>query len=308
VDEKRRKPSYIPSTTFSQALASVLIDGSARLTADIDDRTGTVPVDSPVGFRALQTIQVHNERMDIGKVEGNTLEVSRGAGGTHPAPHVAGSKVTRYRAQAAQEADLVADLRSSISELPSGTLRESFGGLLSSVEADLDRWRRELEAWFDKKMERVSGWYGRRTRVWLFVYGIAVVLVLNADTALVARTLWGDATLRESIVAQAEAVAGGEAADPCEDPACVAERLNDVKALGLPLGWPDLRVRDWGSGEQYAEDERVPHSWAEGALKVFGLLLTAVALALGAPFWFDVLNKVTNVRASGRPPPSTQET
>jgi hypothetical protein len=307
VDEKRRKPSYIPSSTFAEALASVLIDGSARLTERIDGTTVTVPVDATTGFRAGHTIQIHHERMEIAEVVENSLTVARSVGGSAPAPHAAGAKVTRYRDRPAEKADLLADLRSSIAELRSGTLRESIGGLLTSAESNLDRWRKEIEAWFDKKMLRVSGWYGRRTRSWLFVYGILVVLVLNADTALFARTLWGDATLRDAIVVQAEAVvAGGGTQEPCEDPSCVVERLNAVQALRLPLGWPDLRVGDWGSGEPYADDERVPHDWAEGILKIFGLLLTAAALALGAPFWFDVLNKVTNVRASGRPPSSTQ--
>jgi len=33
-----------------------------------------------------------------------------------------------------------------------------------------------------------------------------------------------------------------------------------------------------------------------------GLLLTVTALSLGAPFWFDTLNKIINVRAAGRAP------
>lgn len=36
--------------------------------------------------------------------------------------------------------------------------------------------------------------------------------------------------------------------------------------------------------------------------KVVGLLLTAVAISLGAPFWFDLLNKVISIRSAGRSP------
>ena len=38
------------------------------------------------------------------------------------------------------------------------------------------------------------------------------------------------------------------------------------------------------------------------ALNTFGLLITAVALTLGAPFWFDLLKKVANVRSAGKAP------
>ena len=36
--------------------------------------------------------------------------------------------------------------------------------------------------------------------------------------------------------------------------------------------------------------------------KVLGLLLTALAASLGAPFWFDVLNKFMAVRGAGKAP------
>ncbi len=36
--------------------------------------------------------------------------------------------------------------------------------------------------------------------------------------------------------------------------------------------------------------------------KLIGLLVTAFALSLGAPFWFDMLNKVVNIRNAGRAP------
>jgi hypothetical protein len=39
-----------------------------------------------------------------------------------------------------------------------------------------------------------------------------------------------------------------------------------------------------------------------GFLKLIGLLLTALAISLGAPFWFDLLNKVISIRAAGRSP------
>ncbi|HSU15463.1 hypothetical protein [Longimicrobium sp.] len=36
--------------------------------------------------------------------------------------------------------------------------------------------------------------------------------------------------------------------------------------------------------------------------KLLGILLTAFALSLGAPFWFDTLNKIINIRSAGRAP------
>jgi hypothetical protein len=39
----------------------------------------------------------------------------------------------------------------------------------------------------------------------------------------------------------------------------------------------------------------------EWILKVLGLLLTGLAVSLGAPFWFDVLNKIVVVRSTVSP-------
>jgi hypothetical protein len=36
--------------------------------------------------------------------------------------------------------------------------------------------------------------------------------------------------------------------------------------------------------------------------KLAGLLMTGLALSLGAPFWFDVLTRFVNVRSAGTKP------
>lgn len=38
------------------------------------------------------------------------------------------------------------------------------------------------------------------------------------------------------------------------------------------------------------------------AIGLIGLNLTALAVSLGAPFWFDLLNKIMSIRAVGKSP------
>jgi hypothetical protein len=66
--------------------------------------------------------------------------------------------------------------------------------------------------------------------------------------------------------------------------------LQNVGALGLPLGWS-------------ADDPRTMPSWGfmVWLSKVSGWLLTAVAISLGAPFWFDLLSKFMIVRSTVKP-------
>jgi len=202
---------------------------------------------------------------------------------------------------AAPDADAVFErLEASLAtaELP-GSLKGPLVAFLKTSNRDLDRWRSQVEWWFDDKMDRLSGWYKRRTKWILFVIGIVLVGSLNADTVLFARTLWNDATLRQSVTAQAQHIAATpvdcqkESATKDNPAACAAKLLKDVQDLHIPLGWTANRPEKWG--------------W-EWVLKVVGLVLTALALSLGAPFWFDLLNKVTNFRATGAPAASSTPT
>jgi hypothetical protein len=42
-------------------------------------------------------------------------------------------------------------------------------------------------------------------------------------------------------------------------------------------------------------------------MKILGLLLTAAAITQGAPFWFDLISKLSNPRSSGPVPVTSQE-
>jgi hypothetical protein len=65
--------------------------------------------------------------------------------------------------------------------------------------------------------------------------------------------------------------------------------LDRLEELQLPIGWEELNR---------------PHGAAGWAIAIIGWLLTGVAITLGGPFWFDLLCKVSNLRAAGIKPAS----
>jgi hypothetical protein len=69
----------------------------------------------------------------------------------------------------------------------------------------------------------------------------------------------------------------------------------EFQNVGLPLGW------SLGSNAA-ADDIRKPPKGGNLLWKALGLLLTGLALSLGAPFWFDVLKGLGSLRSTGRPP------
>jgi hypothetical protein len=42
-------------------------------------------------------------------------------------------------------------------------------------------------------------------------------------------------------------------------------------------------------------------------VKLFGWILSGVAISMGAGFWFEALNKIINIRNAGKKPPSATE-
>lgn len=171
--------------------------------------------------------------------------------------------------------------------------------LLVSAEAQVDQWdsavtafRVSIERWFDDAMDRVSGWYKRKAQ--LIILGLAVVicLALNVDTFVIANGLYRDTTLRASIVAAAEARAQQPIPEETESELDVSELKGELSELGLPIGW----------SAQDGDPRSVPSNFVGWVAKLLGVLFTALAVALGAPFWFDLLNRLVNLRSSGKQP------
>jgi hypothetical protein len=79
----------------------------------------------------------------------------------------------------------------------------------------------------------------------------------------------------------------------------ISERVNDVKMAKqsledvIPLGWD---TNNW---------HKTTASAGSFLLKLLGLVLTVFAIMMGAPFWFDTLNKISNLRGTGSKPQTT---
>jgi len=171
------------------------------------------------------------------------------------------------------------DIRSRVANIDDDDLKRALLVCMDAADGDLDRARDNVECWFDDAMERVSGWYRRKVQLVILGVAMAVSVPLNVDSFDVANALWNDAVLRDAVVAAAQRDTG----QPLRgDLNVIEEQLGE---LGLPLGWSSA-----------------PQGFMAWAAKIAGLLFTIVALSLGAPFWFDLLNRFMGVGSSGQPP------
>jgi hypothetical protein len=193
------------------------------------------------------------------------------------------------------------DLERTIQSLPpqAARLKEALQTLLAASDGNLTRFRESVADWFNSAMERLSGWYKRRSQVLVFCIGLVLAGAYNIDTIQVVNQLSRDGALRTAMVSAAE---NQQRAGLPADAGAAQERLEaQMKVLGdlgLPLGWSSGQDTSKTSLADIRRPPVTPMGWV---LKVLGLLLTALAVSLGAPFWFDVLNKIVVVRSTVSP-------
>lgn len=200
----------------------------------------------------------------------------------------------------------------AVNQLPDSKAKEALISLVKQAQGDADATRKALEGWFNDGMDRVSGWYKRRTQLVLFVLGLSIAVLLNIDTISVSRTLWASPAARAYAIKTAEGYAtppappnrpGMTAAANVPSPSRVPERASEeIAALGelaLPLGWNN------GPYPWAKNMDGQPDSGGELVLKLvstlLGWILTAFAVTLGAPFWFDLLNQFMVIRSTVKP-------
>jgi hypothetical protein len=203
-----------------------------------------------------------------------------------------------YAAQQTAPALTVDALRASVQRVPSVHVQRALLAAIDDAHGDPARVRANLESWFDSAMDRVSGWYRRRTQAWLFAIGLGTALLLNVNTITIGDYLAHTddaraALVRRAALVQQDTVYQRLARDTSVAAAEARAVYEDLGSLDLPIGW-DRGERPPGSADAV--------DWfAYLARQILGILLTAFAIMLGAPFWFDLLNKFMVIRSTVKP-------
>lgn len=198
-----------------------------------------------------------------------------------------------------------AQIVTGINALPPSRLKDGLLSLAGTAENDIEKFKKSVENWFDDQMDRVSGWYKRRTQLILIGLGVLLAASFNVDTLRIgynfthaplnidASKLSGDSAAAERYVSQVvfqTVTLGWPDASWCSQ---IPTRTTTAPANGSPAGagTAALGCADIGP-------------WRYWIYKVIGIILTAIAISFGAPFWFDTLSRFVNVRNSGPPPPT----
>ncbi len=198
--------------------------------------------------------------------------------------------------------------------------------LLDAAQGNLDVARKNLEAWYTGGMDRVSGWYKLHTRRVLLVVGLLVAVIFNVDTLSIVTQLSRSAELRKSLADAATQVVEtkrfngveiqvneGDVKIAQDDLKKFASGIMAYEKQGLPIGHSCLSPAEVGTDSRLKAV--IGRCWlnirataaGDWLVKVLGWLVTGLAVSLGAPFWFDLLNRLVDLRGAGKRPDPTGE-
>ncbi len=161
-------------------------------------------------------------------------------------------------------------------------LTKSMNTLVTAASGDAQQARLNIESWFNSSMDRASGWYKSRTQKILFCIGVAITLLVNADSIAIFRNLSQSKNL-QAIVSSAAAEKPTQGKDPGTQ---IGQIIDQLSKLDVGLGWAN------------EPKQSLFHLLHQHAV---GWLITAAAISLGAPFWFDTLNRFMVVRSTVKP-------
>jgi hypothetical protein len=179
----------------------------------------------------------------------------------------------------------------AVGKIENAKVKNALTAMLTLVGDDVDHFRESIENWFNSTMDRVSGWYKRRSQVILFTLGFITAGIMNVNSISIANDLWVHKAQRDALVSATQGYLGNH---PAKDGQTSLEsglksNIDGMESYGLPIGWNINWPRDGSSWLRF------------GIGSLLGWLITACAVSLGAPFWFDLLNKFIVVRSTIKP-------
>ncbi len=354
-DSTAEKVEWIPAEMFSQVILDILNSNAET------ELFGLVYEACERMLNGVEKAQMREvlRRFQQGGIALSAVTEFIAASITDPADQAALLKalgpigVVRQPDQAADENSRLLPVLAGIDQIADPGLRTALQTLIGP-SFSLEEAQARLEFWFNTNMDRLSASYRRRMTYVSVALGIALALLLNADTLYMGRTLWNDPALSQALVqaadvaissgalrtdidraAQEQADVLGSAVTPTPDPAAVpgfdanaqpaapdspsttelafqvSYTIQDLLALRLPMGWTFEPVEGGCPQPNTVPDPCSngrnlwlilplgnPSWFADLLIKLAGIAITVIAIAQGAPFWFDLLSRIARGRAN----------
>ncbi|MBA4853255.1 hypothetical protein [Emticicia sp. BO119] len=160
-----------------------------------------------------------------------------------------------------------------------------------------------IETWYNNYMDRVTGWYKKDVKKSIFLKSIIVALIFNVNFFIILKTVYTNTSLKGAAIGSASVLTKDSVKNLPPD--SVKNELNKLYEIGLPVGWDMSGLKDTTSSLSLNFIPTIHHQIRNSGgytYSIIGWLISAVIISFGAPFWFDVLKKLVNVRNGGLKP------
>ena len=225
------------------------------------------------------------------------------------------------------EPNTIVSVMAGIRQIDSPYFRNALSTLTGTAQ-NMDAAKANLETWFNNAMTRSSAAFAAKMKNLSLAVALLIAVTVNIDTLHIARFLWENPVMRQQLSGEAANTVQSEqlttgineakpaiqnaAADEAssdsavgaviESGAAAANRLQDIYDLRLPVGWTLVDVsalpEDHSARSSpnnlwnYLPDNN-PQGWLGLLLtKMLGIAATVIAAGQGAPFWFNIVNRI----------------
>lgn len=208
-----------------------------------------------------------------------------------------------------------------------GEARIALLNILDAANNDYEKFISGVESFYNSSMDRVSGWFKSRYQIHMLIISAFVSVLLNVDSIHLAQTLWADKVKLEQMANAAknefkniektdkEIILSGSNNNPTIR--IDIDKNTDTTTIGIDsaLSLLKLQQKDIATAMQKVKTSGLPMGWENRqafvgafkweprlAVRIAGWLITTLAVFMGAPTWFDILNKLVNLRGNGKKP------
>ena len=325
-EKQRANVDFIPTDTFVDVLVDVLTENVGKKLYEALDKVVDKmepSVEKSLFRQLLREIQLTGTGLEQLRMLIDKLEDPETKRQMLVALNLVDAALDKLQAE---NSDLI-PLLLGIRQIKDKYLETSLMAILNTASNISDA-RKKIGAWFDSSMQRASKKYIEQMQQITLLISFLIALLLNVDTLHMGRVLWEDPTLRNAVAETAVATAPQiiqdfeNQADPTTGDGTIEEVQQSISAaeatletlleLRLPIGWVFEPEPETPNDEISLRVDRLdprnlwkfsptnnPDGWLGLLiLKIMGIGMTTVALAQGAPFWFDMIRKLTGGRGS----------
>ena len=208
------------------------------------------------------------------------------------------------------------------------------------TSTNLQTLRDSVEKWYNDYMDRVTGWYKKNTRITLRIIAVIITLCFNVNLIFISKAIHNNTGLKASQINSANKLVDDpepiknlytqsinsslqKINDSYKHNLVIADSLHDTaRADSIRLliqkkqdevfqHYTRNRIADIDTLLGKISNPELPVGWSKASFSEFkadplwgvlGLFLGAAAISMGAPFWFQILVKLVNIRRAGIKP------